>query len=553
MSKETTIGQLQEVDVLNDNDELVVAQEGQRMARKTNIATLAAKVGESIGGGASMDGEEAAALLTELQTKYAQGKIALAKALTSKGQETAASEDMITMVDKVTNLNTDQNTETLWGPQIESVASTSYASSGSYYYRHVESTNGIVAIYNYQARNLCVYKQTALARSFTLNEILENSVFLTLDTQLTNQNYSIGISGDGTKIVLCTEAEIRLFEYNDNAKTITLTKTLTGAFKYVYGSSLAIKNDGSLMFWFYGTTSTYFLDIETGTLTDMSNKTGLPSSFNYLRECEFFDDKIHAVVASNNYRAFCSFNYTKDESGMVNVSNARYFTMYASDYSDVRYIYGRGFALCLATEGSSVYHEDKAHGAKCRVRIFDFDTWTYYSDTYADFYFGLSNSVVQNTYCDRALSMALYCSLDTEGDVTTIHFPLFKATLRYDKANHTLTSDKTEYFYNSTAYGINNQPSELYKATKVVMVNYAETDTHIYLSAFPKDNFTDCCATSSKNYYYISLVFRKDTFLANVKTLPNGKTTYIKQPHVTATEIAAGEFDRQTIVTPETE
>lgn len=502
---------------------------------------------------AGLDGESAAAVLTELQTKYAQGKIALAKALTSKGEETATSEDIISMVDKVVNLNTDQNAETLWGPQFESVAAKNYSTSNSYYYRHAESANGIVAIYNYQARNLCVYKQTALARSFTRDEILENSVILTLDTQLTSQSYSIGISNDGTKIVLCTEAEIRLFEYNDNAKTLSLEKTLTGTFKNVYGSSVAIKNDGSLMFWFYGTTTTYFLDIATGILSDMSNKLGLHSSFNYLRECEFFDDKIHAVIASNNYRVFYSCNYSKDESGAVNVSNARYWTMYTDSYSDVRYIYGRSFALCLEGESSSVYHEDKAHGVRCRVRVFDYDTWTYYSDMYADFYFGLSNLVVPNTYCDKALNMAFYCNSETEGDITTIHFPFFKATLRYDKANHILTSDKAEYFYNSTAYDLSSYPSDTYKVAKVIMVNYAETDTHIYLSAFPKDKFMDCCSTVNGAYYYISLVFRKDTFLANVKTLPNGKTTYIKPPYVSATEIAAGEFDRETIVTPEAE
>lgn len=504
---------------------------------------------------AGLDGESAAAVLTELQTKYAQGKIALAKALTSKGEETAASEDIISMVDKVVNLNTDQNAETLWGTQIESVAKKQYSSSGAYYYRHAESANGIVAIYNYQARNLCVYKQTAFPQSFTLSEILENSVILTLDTQLTSQSYSIGISNDGTKIVLCTEAEIRLFEYDDTAKTLTLTKTLTGTFKSVYSPSVAIKNDGSLLFWFTGTTTTYFLDIETGTLSDMSNKLGLHSSFNYLRECEFFDDKIHAVIASNNYRVFYSCNYSKDESGIVNVSNGRYYNMFAnsSEYSDVRYIYGRSFALCLSAESNSIYHEDKAHGQRCRIKIFDYDTWTYYDGMYADFYFGLSNLATENDQCDKALSMAMYCIWIPEGDIITIYFPFFNATLHYDKINHILTSDKTEYFYNSTAYDLSGYPTKNYKTTKVVMLNYAEDATHIYLSAFPKDSFENCCGTSNNSYYYMSLVFRKDTFLANVKTLPNGKTTYIKQPYVSAAEIAAGEFDRKTIVTPETE
>ena len=484
----------------------------------------------------------------ELIYATSQGKNAIATALTNKGVETSASETLIQMADKVTNLNTDQNAETLWGPQIESVASKN--NSSSYYYRHAESANGIVAIYNYQARNLCVYKQTALARSFTRNEILENSVFLTLDTQLTSQNYSIGISNDGTKIVLCTETEIRLFEYKDDAKTLTLTKTLTGTFTYVHASSIAIKNDGSLMFWFHNVSTTYFLDIATGTLSNMSNALGLHSSFTTLRECEFFDDKIHAVIASAAYRTFYSCNYTKNESGTVNVSNARYYTMYSDDRSDVRYIYGRSFALCLTTESSSVYHEDKAHGSMCRVRVFDYDTWTYYSDMYADFYFGLSNLLVSNSYCDYALNMAFYCNSETEGDITSIHFPFFKATLRYDKANHTLTSDKTEYFYNSTSYDLASFPQSVYKVTKVVMVNYAETDTHIYFSAFPKGSFIDCSCSHTGYYYYVSLVFRKDTFLANVKTLPNGKTIYIKQPYVTATEIAAGDFDKETIVTP---
>lgn len=51
--KEKTITQLEEATVLNETDVLVLAQEGQSMARKATVAALAGKMGEVLaeGGG----------------------------------------------------------------------------------------------------------------------------------------------------------------------------------------------------------------------------------------------------------------------------------------------------------------------------------------------------------------------------------------------------------------------------------------------------------------------------------------------------------------------
>lgn len=504
------------------------------------------------GSGASIDPENASAILTELQTKYAQGKIALAKALTNKGEETAASEDIIKMADKVTNLNTDQGVETLWGPQIDRQAVYNSNNTG-YYYRGVQSANGIVAIYDYSSLHLCVYKQTALARTFNRSQILENSVILTLDTQLPSVTYSIGISNDGSKIALCTSTEIRLFEYDDTAKTITPIKTITGTFDYIFYSSIAIKNDASLLFWVYTYQYAGFVDIATGTVSNMASKLGISTMSAPLKECEFVDDKIYGVLHTNTYKAFYSCNYAKDESGKVTVSNAKYLIMYSngSDLSTMRYIYGANIAICLGVD-STVY-TDKGYSRRCRIGVFDYETWTYYSDMYVDLYLGISN-IVKGDRIDFP-NIATYCNWKTEGDITTLHFPLFNATLQYDKSSHILTSEREEYFYNHTlpSPSTNALIPLNWLAYKVVMLNYAEDDAYIYSTVLMPNSYNGLDVyDNSSNGYWVSLVFRKDTFLANIKTLPNGKTIYIKSPYVSATEIAAGDFDKETIVTPET-
>lgn len=113
MATTKTIEQLDQATSVAVTDYVPVAQTVGEEAHKATVTQLANTIGNAL-----TDGP-----LSELEYATAQGKNAIATALTAKGVTTTASETLIQMADKVNNLNIDDSVEDVSGYVITSTQS----------------------------------------------------------------------------------------------------------------------------------------------------------------------------------------------------------------------------------------------------------------------------------------------------------------------------------------------------------------------------------------------------------------------------------------------
>ncbi len=225
---------------------------------------------------AGLDGESAAAVLTELQTKYAQGKIALAKVLTQKGEETSASEDIIAMADKVNALPVATPSELL----------TAYAPSELTLIETLTAADAI-RVFPYEGYNNVILKNDVLymipeGNYQSLQEMLDSAVSTMPLTYTTPSQANATYTCDGKKILVLTKDSDSAFHveiYNVDWENQNLTFHAIATPNYNTSTKLTEKSfymcdpDGKFLLWSasLSTYSCYMWNIQNETSVNTYN------------------------------------------------------------------------------------------------------------------------------------------------------------------------------------------------------------------------------------------------------------------------------------------
>ncbi|MBR3603105.1 MAG: hypothetical protein IKL48_00170 [Elusimicrobiaceae bacterium] len=247
---------------------------------------------------AGLDGESAATVLTELQTKYAQGKIALAKALTSRGQATESKEEILAMASKVYNIVPSDDTENIYVKMRTSYTRGQLNDNGSNYtnWKEVNQNQDVVLW-----RGGFLY-YIPYGNYSNIDELLAGVKFSLEVGDASNSFCYMGVSLDGTKVaIFTTQYDLKVYDIKEDRFELLHEVTVQ---TYYPNGNIAVTNDGSLVvyanhrsnyeglsYYNFNTSQQALLTPIMNTETDLLFKDG----YLYVFECTGGSDSRHKI------------------------------------------------------------------------------------------------------------------------------------------------------------------------------------------------------------------------------------------------------------------
>ena len=567
------ITDLEEATSVANTDYLAVSQSGKTELTKASVATLRSAVAETLSEGA----------LAELEYATSQGKNAIATALTNKGVATTASETLIQMADKVSNLSVDNSVE---------IPSTILQCSGEY----TSWSTGYLAVqcnskkYTAIANNgvLYIHKWTASTdlSDKTFAELTASDPSCTLDGITLNGYTRMVISGDGSKIAMLEPdttngQKVSMFSYNESANTVTLqgTYNMAGYTANATQAVTGISNDGTLIFTVaYSKTYTgesyannfYLYDLTSNVDTQFTMEQRMEAQAGQAntKYGEVFSDGnyIYTIGFYSSYRTINKLAYTKNEEDNYVITQVGSIATSAvsAAMSDGRVTIFPNYKLIFLWGTSYVggpfarFYSATDPNEKNQVAIIDLETM---SIVRSDGLIVSATNVRPPAYTsDGSASNAgaqSYLIEQTDTNVFNIHLPTVGIVYTYNRTASSLTHADTPIgviYQNGVHYGRtqNASYSGNYSYSSFALMNFYQNSDYVYLTYLGEYHAPN--GDSETAFYtgtatcYIRLKYAKKQKSAYIQE-PDFK--YMLQPEsIFVTNVADGYFNRETTITP---
>lgn len=404
----------------------------------------------------SIDPENASAILTELQTKYAQGKIALAKVLTNKGEPTESKEEIISMVDKVNNLNVESNVTNIKARVWASAAN----SSGI--------TSNVCAIKLFNKRDFILFADGKLyyipdgvyssvsevisAASFSLQTPIDasSSSFSTYFTMYVSANntYLLLRGNSGTNLYLYKINSDSFEAINENIITTTSTRTSTS-----YSSFIAVSDDGKVIAFCKSATLILY---NIATATEFS----FAASKEYTSGGHFFikDNKVYSLSLTTNglTKKIHIWSYDLAEDGTITATlDVNASPVSTSAHCNILHSNNAVYFIAMTTKKTS----DKSLGAYDIYDLYfcEYDQMIGTAPTPAQFKCFPVDWTGDLGYSRTGLAMAISAQINDTGETVEITFSnmLPGEKFIYNKATRTVTSNQQINITQPGQYGLN--------------------------------------------------------------------------------------------------
>nr|DAG77173.1 MAG TPA: hypothetical protein [Caudoviricetes sp.] len=531
MATAKTIQQLDPATGVSLTDQLALAQATGQEARRGSVSQLVSSVAEALSTGA----------LAELEYATAQGKNAIATALTNKGVQSTAADTLIQMADKVNNLEVDTTTENIVGRY--STTSNPTVAGGSQYgkfFRNMFTGDMVIT------KGSVLYF-TPQGDYDSIDDIIAgatHTVDLSAEGLSFEYNKQSAVSEDFTKFVLPvddagkyrvysldkTTGFTQLYEFTNTALSTNVSD----------GFSIGIRNDGRYIFYTGSGSKLYYLDATTGNGVEVPNGANTVIGMCLVKDSTVFIVHIPSLYSSV-YRRLKKISYSVSEDGTLSfgameaspdsysseyISTAKYggiFLHTLGSDQDVIVIYGDPTKLNYTGTHAIGFAQLWAWSFK------DITTSKPIRSTNIDYSQcgGYNNSVPY-----ASLSCATYVS--GEEGYYNLRVPFFDATIKVNKSTGVTTG------------------MALSKDSNKIYVGYGISGS-IPQHCIYANNATGKIITSTSGNtigtapYYNK--FSLDEKLVAKKRKINGKTAFY-DPGISQTELASGAYDLSTTITP---
>lgn len=396
---------------------------------------------------------QAEAILTELQTKYAQGKIALAKVLTNKGEPTEAKEEIIDMVDKVNNLNVESNVTNIKAKVWESTVQGSDTGS----YLGVVRMNGNLdfilfhsgMLYYIPDGKYTTFAETVSAASFSLDTGLEisssNHQYFTMYVS-SNNSYLLIRGTSGTDLRLYKINSDSFEVVNDNIVTTTNTEESTN-----YSKNVAVDDVGRVIAFSQGSNLILY-NIETGAEYTFSSSSTSNGAYHFIN-----GKKVYVIVYATYGRLVNSVDtwaYEVAEDGTITATLESSHTPWTTSTTGTILTCGDSvYYIALTTAATpnptlGVYDIGSVHF--CEIENVDIGSR---SATFKNFPIG---NITTSGNSSDSFAMAHSAQLKDFGDTVEITFGNMKSEDKfiYNKAKKTVTANNEIYITHPDEYGL---------------------------------------------------------------------------------------------------
>lgn len=444
MANAKQINELNEATSVSATTKIAVAQPNGTEAEAATVSTLAAGVGEVLNTGA----------FAELTYATSQGKNAIATVLTNKGVETAASETLIQMADKVNNLNVESNVTNIkarvWASAVvQSQNGNSWICSAKLFNKRdfILFVNGM--LYYIPDGAYSSLEEMISASSFSLDTGIivdgNNNVYFTMCVSA-NNNYLLIRAATANNLHLYKINSDSFGIVNDNITTTTSTIASTS-----YPSFIAVSDDGKVIAY-CSTKNIILYNIETSTEFSFST-----SIFN--RGGHFFikNNKVYALshTSSGNLTGKVQiWSYEITSEGVITA------------IKDMESAPFNTSAQCnIFHSDSAVYYMAMTRAATSDTKLGAYDIYSLYfceldqmistAPTPAQFK-SFPIEVTEVGISNNGYSMTLSAQINDIGETVEISFPnmLPDEKFIYNKATRTVTSSKEIHITHPGQYGL---------------------------------------------------------------------------------------------------
>ncbi len=490
------------------------------------------------GSGSSIDPENAAAILTELQTKYAQGKIALAKVLTNKGEPTESKEEIISMVDKVNNLNVESNVTNIkarvWASAADSVGTTSQLCAIKLFNKRdfILFVDG--KLYYIPDGVYSSVSEVISAASFSLQTPIDasSSSFSTYFTMCVSANntYLLLRGNSGTSLYLYKINADSFEAVNENIITTTSTNSSTS-----YASFIAVSDDGNVIAFCKSATLILY---NVATATEFS----FTASKEYTSGGHFFlkDNKVYSLslTSSGLTKKIHIWSYHLAEDGTITATlDVNVSPVSTSAHCNILHSNNAVYFIAMTARATSDY----SLGAYDIYNLYfcEFDQMIGTAPTPAQFKcFPIEwTSSLGNSR--TGLAMAISAQINDTGETVEITFSnmLPDEKFIYNKATRTVTSNKEIHITQPGQYGLN------YSGFLDANGNYMLLG-NTTMSILPRGGAANT---------FVTLLDGAKIIAKKAKKLDGAEIYYVAGNGLHYSNAQNGYYDAEITVTPETE
>ena len=418
---------------VNATDQLPLAQSGHSEAARATVQQLAEAVGELNEKGA----------LRELELATSLGKNLLAQNLTEKGVPTTPDETLISMADKVNNLQTTESTRYIVSGLSTTSSQYTYDTAGSGYGK----VSSVCLLHGYTAL-------VADGRMYFCNttddyntfEDFINKAYSSVDLGFTAYAAILKPSPNGQYIAVCQAREynvVDVYSVDYENHTFTFYKSITLPSNYYTYYAVAINNDVSMIAWVNGSSNngrTYLMLVDdTESAVQLSSVTTYASHAQVTFDTELDCLYVFAGFASSTSYKYARFNYTVTE-GVIS-----YTAVYVNNYGS-----GMSYAakLCpytnqMLVKASTYYFNNYGHIC---VSAYLVDLRNAYGTNNCNVEIRLNWTEVYSSSLsgyEVEIGGILDCPVTIEEDRIVYHMCVPELDIIYNKANAQLSYEMT--------------------------------------------------------------------------------------------------------------